>query len=516
MGNSFFLVNIIDKNNFNEIYKLYQCTQSIFTIGRTYYQNENIYVKGIEPIPDIEINSSGYDICSIWLGMDVEPKATLEENIALYDELHDWVRESLFILRFLINLNLKARVFFHVQEFSNEQKDASYTFQEEIDIYCDSSSTFHVRDNKYNLVFPLLIKLLKYRPTDKMKAVMYNHASAKIGNSFVINYFYSFATFEGIFQNWAEVGGFSELWGTNVASIEEQERLHEEIRSHFEQYINNNNNITGEKLNQLNSFKDSVFPRPQDRKIRRSLKQRLKSYFENRLPEELQRNEIILSMFTHFRRIADRRNDIAHSLESYTRAPGILEDTKILMSTIKLIMDFELSNFLRGEIDWKFEEREINLRDHLKPKTQEEVLEKFTFSLVGTEQNIMKLIRKIGDSIEEQSLVRIEFHSAFNCQDEDDNRERTIFQKELKIHFSGMLQPRSDFSEPGIMNIYKYPYWWIFLNQDEFTYVFKTFENNKITHIGTTSIVSKIASKKILSIARVNSMIISEDLALEL
>ena len=514
MGNSFFLVNIIDKNNSNEIYKLHRFNQTIFTTGTTYYQNGNIYVKGIEPILDIEINSCSYDLYSIWLGMDVEPKATLEENISLYDELHDWVRESLFILRFLINLNLKARVFFHVQEFSNKQKDASYTFHEEIDINCDSSSNFNVRENKYNLVFPLLIKLLKYRPTDKMKAVMYNHASAKIGKSFVIDYFYSFATFEGIFQNWAEVSGYSELWGTSVANVEEQERLHEELRSHFEEYLNNNN-ITGEKRDQLDSFKDSVFPLPQNRKIRRSLKQRFKSYYKNRLSDELQRNENILSMLAHFRRIANRRNEIAHSLELYTRAPGILEDTKILMSVIKLIMDFELNNFLEGEIDWKFEEREINLGNLLKPKTQEEVLEKFTFSLVETTQNNMKLIRKIGDNKEEHSLVRIEFCSAFNYQDEDDNREGFTFQKELEIQFSERMKLRSELSEEGIVRIHKNPYWWIFLDKDESTYIFKTFENNKIT-IGPTSIISKIGSKKILSIAKVNSKMINEDLALEL
>lgn len=515
MGNSFFLVNIIDKNNSNEIYKLHRINQTIFTIGTTYYQNENIYVKGIEPIPDIEINSFSNDLYSIWLGMDVEPKATLEENISLYDELHDWIRESLLILRFLINLNLKVRVFFHVQEFSNKQKDASYTFHEEIDLNCDSSSTFNVRENKYNLVFPLLIKLLKYRPTDKMKAIMYNHASAKIGKSFVIDYFYSFATFEGIFQNWAEVSGYSELWGTNVATAEEQERIHEELRSHFEEYLNNNN-ITGEKRDQLDSFKDSVFPRPQDRKIRRSLKQRFKSYYKNRLPNELQRSGNIQSMLTHFHRIANRRNEIAHSLELYTRAPGILEDTKTLMSVIKLIMDFELNNFLEGEIDWKFEEREIDLGNHLKPKTQEEVLEKFTFSLVETAQNNMKLIRKIGDKKEEHSLVRIEFYSTFDYQDEVDNKEQFIFQKELEIHFSKDFQPRSRFSDPGVVIIYKNPYWWIFLKQDESNYIFKTFENNKITHIGSTSIISKIASKKILSIAKVNIIMLNEDLALEL
>ena len=127
----------------------------------------------------------------------------------------------MFILRFLVNLNLKARIFFHVEDFSTINKDASISIHRDIELNCDSSSSFDVKYNKYNLVFPLLIKLLRYKPSDKMKAIMYNHASAKSGSSMIIDYFYSFATFEGLFHNWSNERGYSELWGNAIATQEE-------------------------------------------------------------------------------------------------------------------------------------------------------------------------------------------------------------------------------------------------------------------------------------------------------
>ena len=79
---------------------------------------------------------------------------------------------------------------------------------------------------------------------------MYNYANAQIGNSALIEYFYSFAALEGLISNWAEGSGYSDLWGPAVTTQEEQITLHHNLRSNFNNFINEQN-IDGEKLLQL-------------------------------------------------------------------------------------------------------------------------------------------------------------------------------------------------------------------------------------------------------------------------
>jgi hypothetical protein len=521
---SFFLVQFIDKNDYYGIYSLREYQQSIFTIGITHYIYEKVYVKNIEPKPENEQELEGNDISraipgidshSIWLGMDIEPKKSWEDNIQLYHELYDWVRDSLFILRFLVNLNLKARIFFHVEDFSTINKDASISIHRDIELYCDSSSSFKVKYNKYNLVFPLLIKLLRYKPSDKMKAIMYNHASAKSGSSMIIDYFYSFATFEGIFHNWSNERGYSELWGNAIATQEEQDTIHKELRAQYEQYLKDHN-YGGEKKKQLDSFKDSTFP--SDRIIRRSLFQRFKSYYINRLSSELQENQEIQSLLRNFRQIAARRNEIGHSLEKYTQTSGLIEDASTLMSCIKLIMDFELKKFLKGEIDWKFESRNINLRDYVKPKTQDKVLDKFILSLEKHDIKNMILI----DRKNRYLIDKIKFQSFFATKDErDESIEKELFQKKifLELPESSRIALLEGTSKVGIIEIYKDPYWWIILTQNGSQYIIKSFETYNMTthmHQGEMTTFCTIPTNRILSIARFKSILIDEKFALKI
>ncbi len=421
----------------------------------------------------------------------------------------------MFILRFLVNLNLKARIFFHVEDFSTINKDASISIHRDIELNCDSSSSFDVKYNKYNLVFPLLIKLLRYKPSDKMKAIMYNHASAKSGSSMIIDYFYSFATFEGIFHNWSNERGYSELWGNAIATQEEQDTIHKELRAQYEQYLKDHN-YTGEKRNQLNSFKDSTFP--SDRNIRHSLLQRFKSYYINRLSPELQENQAIQSLRSNFRQIATRRNEIGHSLENYTQTPGLIEDTIILMSGIKLIMDFELKEFLKGEIDWKFESRNINLRDYVKPKTQDKVLDKFILSLEEHNTKNMILI----DRKNRYLIDKIKFQSFFAIKDAgDESIEKELFQKKifLELPESSRIALLKRTPKVGIIEIYKDPYWWIVLTQNGSKYIIKSFETYNMTtnmHQGEMTTFCTIPTNRILSIARFKSIHIDEEFALKI
>ena len=163
--------------------------------------------------PDVRISRVilSRDSSSIWLSIGIVPQPNFEENIARFKELEKWVMDSIYILRFLINLNLKVKMFFHVEIIQEGQEDKKITIQKNFDPGCKNSSSFHINYNRYDLVFPIINRLLNHKPTNKFKSIMYNYANAKMGSSALVDYFYSFASFEGIFHNWTEENGYSEL-----------------------------------------------------------------------------------------------------------------------------------------------------------------------------------------------------------------------------------------------------------------------------------------------------------------
>ncbi len=508
MTESFFLIHLIDKSNYYGINALYEIPQDLFIKGRSWYKGDIIYIQNIEPEPVTQLhNGFGTDTHSLWLGVGIIPKETFEENVELYRSLCRWIMDFLYLLRFLVNLNLKARVFFHVESYSEENKDSKLSFQRIIEINCDSGSNFQVRYNQYDLVLPLLTKLLQYNPTDKLRAIMYNYATSKIGNSGVIDYFFSFATFEGIIHNWAEANGFSQLWGAAVASPNEQDSIHEDLRTHFAQFIRNHD-YDGEKLNQLNSFKDSTFP--SDRKIMRTIKQRFKSYYNIRLTADLRENEDVQALLNNFRRIYSRRNEIGHSIETYLGSPGLVEDVNILMSTIKIIMDFELNQFLNDEIDWKFENRINNLRDNMEQMTQTTILDKFTYNVKVHNPNNLHLKDRFGT----RNIEEVEFQSEMINDDEDDSK--LIFFQDLKLILPQTFSRRMESAtESGIVNAYPDPYWWISTTQDNSHYIIKTFPPHRISTTferGVRIVNCEISSENILSIVKLDFIDIPDDL----
>ena len=514
MTESFFLVHLIDKNNYYGINALHKYPHDLFTKGRTHYVDDRVYINGIEPKPELTSDffrcDSGMDYDSIWLGVNIAPKEVFEENIELYKDLCSWISDFLYLLRFLINLNLKARVYFHVENYKEGRCIFKLSFQKIIDVYCDSSSKFQVKYNQYQLFFPLLTKLLQYKPTEKLRAIMYNYASSDKGNSALIDYFFSFATFEGIFNNWADVNGYSQLWGTAIADPNEQESIHEDLRTHFEQFVKDHN-LRDDKFKQLNSFKDSTFP--PNRKIMRTLNQRFKSYYNNRLTEELQENEYIQAMLENFRRIYSRRNEIGHSLENYTHSPGFVEDISILMSTIKMLMDFELRFFLNDEIDWKFETRVNDLSDNMRPITQDTVLDKFTYNLLAQNQSNIQLKDRFGT----RPIENVEFQSEMISQDDIDNDSTNlIFSQNLRLTLPQSFFPRlGTIAESKIIDVYKNPYWWISTTQEDSNYIFKTFPPKKITTTSNRGVIEKfceISSESILSVIKLDFIGIPDDL----
>ena len=512
MTESFFMVHLIDKDNWHGIDTLHKFPHDLFTMGRTNIRDDIVFIEGIEPKPqfptDLLISKFGMDIDSIWLGVDITPKESFIENVGLYNDLCSWIMDFLYLLRFIINLNLKAKVYFYVENC--EEENSCLSFQKLIDLKCDHSSNFQEKYNQYQLFFPLLTKLLQYKPTDKLRAIMYNNASGRVGNSVLIDYFFSFATFEGIIHNWAEANGYSQLWGNAVANRTEQKKLHEELKAHFEQFATKQN-LKGDKLKQLNSFKNSTFPT--NRKIRRSLKQRFKSYFSIRLTKELQENEYILAMSKNYHRIYSRRNEIGHSLEEYTHSPKFVDDISILMSSIKIIMDFELNLFLNGELDWKFENRVKDLRDNLEPLTQDNVLDKFSYNLLPQNQCNIKLKDRNGSI----PIENVEFPSEMINQDDiDNNRSRLIFSQNLKLIFPQNFDNRRVApAESGIFNIYENPYWWISTTQEDSNYIFKTFPPKVITttiNEGVREIHCEIPSEDILSVIKLDFIDIPDNL----
>ena len=470
-------------------------------MGESTINGGPVFIRGIEPQLDPHTRFIySIDSSSIWLGVNIVPKASFEENAILFKEFVNWVIDCIYILRFLINLNLKAKIFFHVEIFQEGQEIKKISIQKDFDPHCNSSSTFHVNFNRYDLVFPLIIRLLNHEPTDNFKSLMYNYANANIGNSSIIQYFYSFAVFEGIIHNWAEENGFSELWGRAIATIEEQNTLHEELRELNRRYLTQRN-LQEEKKNQLTSFIDSTFPT--GRKIRRSLRQRLKSYMDERLPQNVRSHNAIQGMWAGFHRIYSRRNEIGHSLETYTREPGYIEDIEILLTSLKLLMDFEINNFIQGESDWKFEERTIQLRNIVHPLPSRRVLENFIINLNGENQTNIRLRSRSGF----ESIEKIEFHTEMEYIEEKISYERrlTIYYPQ-DFRYSRIDQQNSQ----RVVSIYPNPYFWLFTTIGNTIYLFKTFENRSYTHQGG-SIYNNFPNDNILMFIRAESIEIPDN-----
>lgn len=510
MTDSFFLIHLIDKMEYYGINALYTIPHDLFIKGRAQYKGDTIYIQNIEPKPEgnaiFEFGSESVN--SLWLGVGIIPKETFEENVELYKDLCRWIMDFLYLSRFFVNLNLKARVFFHVENYNEENIDSKLSFQRIIDINCYSGSTFQVKYNKYDLLLPLLTKLLQYNPTEKLRAIMYNYACSKHSNSGVTDYFFNFATFEGIVHNWAEFNGYSELWGTAIANPSERDDIHEKLSTHFTQLVNNND-FEGEKLNQLNSFKDSTFPL--DRKIRRTLKQQFKSYYNTRLTDELREKKEMKKLLRNFQRIYSRRNEIGHSLDTYLGSTGLIEDINTLFSTIKIIMDFELSKFLNGDIDWKFEIRPNSLKNNMKQMTQEKVLHKFNYDVKVQNQDDIQLIDRFGTINPE----KVEFHSRMIKQNDIDDEDLTnlIFSQNLKIRLPQNYSRRTEQpQELGIVNAYKDPYWWLSTTHGNSHYIIKVFPPTRITFASNREVHCEIFSESILSVIKLDLLDIPDDL----
>ena len=447
MTKSCFLIQLIDKENYNGIRSLHRVHQDIVKTGQTTMENGNLYIQGIEP--RIERKSTIYngnysgESTSIWFGWDIISADNLVSIFNNYQELKEWVWDYLYILRFIVNWNLKARIFLYT-EWNEGTSSSNCSFQETLDPFCDSGSNFHIKFNRYDLIFPILKKLFQNKPSDKFKAILYNFAHSKKGNSVEIDYFYEFTVLEGIIANWTESNGYSELWGNSIANSSEQHHIHEKLRKNFQEFLFRINkteeNYTSEKKSQLESLRESYFSN--SRKIRRSIKQRFLSYKAHRLSDELNNNEVIEDLKNNFHRIYTRRNEIGHSLENYTTAPEFTKDSEILSSAIKILMDFEFEKFIEGEIDWKFEEREKNLSKILQKKTHEKILDKFIYSFSEDEQTTVKIQTKKGF----KQLRKVEYHSNILLHDGGVLDSGLRLNRFLKIFYSEDLN--LNFSSP--------------------------------------------------------------------
>lgn len=485
MTDSFFLVQLIDKSGYYGIRKLLNRNQDAFRLGESIISNSPAFIRGIEPQPERSIDANKFrlnrDLSSIWLGLDVSPQETFEENIILFRELERWVTESLYIFRFLINLNLKAKLFFHI-EIEQEGADLKkISIQKNFDPGFIHGSSFHVDYNRYEKVLPLIIKLLNYGPTNKFKAILYNYANAYEGVSGIIEYFYIFTALEGIVHNWADEKGYSELWGAAIATPEEQNSIHTLLKNHFEQFLRENRveSINDPKNRQLKSFCASTFPN--NRKIMRSLWQRLRSYLDLRIPQDIESDETIQTLRTNFHRIYSRRNQIGHSLETYLRESRFTEDIKTLYTSIKLLMDFELIQFIEGESDWKFEERSINLTDFTSQLAPKEVLKHFHINLNGENQSDNLLSGRKGT----QSLQTLEFQSNFEYNTEE-NGGKISYNRKAKVYYPPDQYPLHSIPEANsqMVDVYSDPYFWLYTTIENTNYIIKTFENGSFTSSG--------------------------------
>jgi hypothetical protein len=434
MTKSCFLIQFIDKDGYNGISSLTQY-HKFFTLGRTMSFDEKILIQNIEPENEVIniINRARQmisDHSSLWIGFDITPKENFPDNYKKYKELRDWVWNSIHIMRFIVNWNLKVRISYFA-EWKESKKKSNCSIQETLDPFCDYGSNFHVKFNKSEFFFLILEKLQQYKPSVRFNAILYNYINSKKGKSVEVDYFYEFAVLEGIISNWADEKGYSELWGNAIATPEEQQNIHEKMQINSQEFLNNlknsvENNTEG-KINQLESYLKNCFPN--QRKIRRSLKQRFLSYKLYRLDNKLRNNEVMNDLKKKFFRIYSRRNSIGHSLEGYGNFSGFAEDSEILSSAIKILMDFEIENFIKGEIDWKFEERENNLKGFLRDKTQEKILDKFIYTFNKEEQNNAKIQTNKGFS----KLKKVEFLSYISHNDEDEFD--LCFKRKLKIWY---------------------------------------------------------------------------------
>jgi hypothetical protein len=494
MTNSCILVKFIDKNNYNAINNLHKNHDDFFSIGRTNWIDDKVTILGIEP--EIKRKKTReIDFHSIWIGWDIDPQDNFLDNFKLFENFRDWVEESLYILRFLVNWNLKAQIYFYA-EWDATKNISRCSIQEEIDLYCKSGSNFHVSFNKVNFFFPLLKKLLKFQPTENFKSIFYNYALSKRGNSAIIDYFYEFAVLDGFISNWATNSGYSELWGKGIANAKEQQSLHESLRKNFQEFykmIKKSEGITEEKLGQLNSLIDINFPN--ERRIRRSLSQRLKSYIEIRLPENIRDNEMIKLLSHDFRKISDRRHIIGHSLGDYTKLESFAKYSEILFSSLKLIMDFEIEKFIDREIDWKFEERANDIANIFRPKTKEKILEKFIHS--STTDFPIKNYIQSKDMI--WNLKKCEFFHHFSLKnrekedsgEEESEEEDSLTTKEryFKIYFFENPENTENHSMPknsNLIDINDNPECLIYSSYGIITHIFKiTNFPNEINNVFT-------------------------------
>jgi hypothetical protein len=259
---------------------------------------------------------------------------------------------------------------------------------------------------------------------------------------------------------------------------------------------------------QLKSFFESTFPKK--RKIRRSLRQRLKSYIIHRLTEALQRNKDIGLLIKNFHRIYSRRNEIGHSLELYTKAPGLVEDVNVLMSCLKQIFDYELKSFIDGDFDWKFEKRPIDLRENSIPKTQERILDYFYFSIEDESQKNTFLIT----TSMTKELEKVKFESKILSDG------RFLYQKYMKIYFFPDFKETSVFpTSKDIFTLQENPYWWIITEIDDTKYIFKLLPpniiNTKYKKDGKKQVSTKIPSKDILLVMKLYQMDKDDDIFIQ-
>jgi hypothetical protein len=481
--------------------------------------DEDVMILDLEPKimrtrPIDNSSSMGIDTHSTWIGWDIRPQNNFLDNLKLFANFRLWVEESLLILRFLVNWNLKAQIYFYV-EWEEEKKTSKCSIQEEIDLYCKSGGNFYVSFNKVNLVYPLLKKILEFQPSEIFQSILYNHALAKRGNSAIIDYFYEFAVLDGFISNWAIFSGYSELWGESIAISTEQRSIHESLRSHFQEFYKTikKSGVSKEKLAQLNSLIDINFP--DKRMIRRSLHQRLKSYIEKRLPQKIRENEIIKSLIQDFRNISNRRNIIGHSLGDYTRLESFATNSEILYSSLKILMDFEIEKFIEGEIDWKFEKRTNEIISLLSPKTQEKILDKFLYSSstdLTTENYIQSKDMK-------WDLKTIEFKLNISPNDNDVNENNTINDKYLKIFFKENPNSTINHTKPkksNIIDINDNPECLIYSSNENITQIFKITnfptKINIITKNNSLQISSEIDPSIIRTIIKLENVVLSPDL----
>ncbi|TXT55090.1 MAG: hypothetical protein BAJALOKI1v1_2070005 [Promethearchaeota archaeon] len=518
MRESFFLIQLIDKHKNNTIQRLRKIESNIFSTGQSVLKSDKVYIQGIEPTPsfkrDNEFNApigrTSSDTSSIWLGTAFKLQDTFEENLEFYVYIHRWLSDSLYMLRFLININLKAILFFYCSAASSPPNPFEITIVDKIDTFCDGPSSYHKSYNNYDKVFPLLEKLMQFHPSNKMKALMYNYSQAAKGDSVVSSYFFHFATLEGIIHNWCEENGYSELWGGAIANKDEQKNIQTKLRENFNEFLRSQD-FKDEKLEQLNSFKTSHFPKFSNRPIRRSLKNQLRSYIANRLSQELQQESSIRDLLTHFYHIYSNRNEIGHSLENYLNNIHFENDYNTLLTVIKKIMDFELETFLNGEQDWKFERRNYELLKDCQKKEKERVLNKFSFTIDhGTQRDTkMRHFNIIRD------LESVLFTGKFELIEENELGFYIRHIQHLKLFTLTHLFQNNDSLEDDsrVLNIKRNPECLFYTKVDDSHYIIKTFPPSNFIMEGSPSPgkgTSIIADKDVLRIIRLKSAELSD------